>query len=128
MLELHKLATILREARYKDGASNFDSQEVKFQLDENGKPIGVYIKEQKEANWLIEEFMLLANRNVAESIGNTKKSKESSKSRKTRETGKTFVYRVHDEPNPEKLNTFVEVVTKLGFKRKVGSRTDVADI
>ncbi len=127
VLELHKLATILREARYKEGAINFDSQEVKFQLDENGKPIGVYIKEQKEANWLIEEFMLLANRNVAESIGNTKKSKESSKSIKTRETGKTFVYRVHDEPNPEKLNTFVEFVTKLGFKMKVGSRKALAD-
>ena len=69
ILELHKLATILREGRYKDGAINFESQEVKFKLDENAKPIGVYIKEDKEANWLIEEFMLLANRRVAERIG-----------------------------------------------------------
>ncbi|MBO7488954.1 MAG: ribonuclease R [Bacteroidales bacterium] len=124
VLELHKLATILRNGRYKEGAINFESQEVKFQLDENAKPIGVYIKEQKEANWLIEEFMLLANRNVAESIGKTNKT---SKTSKTSNASKTFVYRVHDEPNPEKLNTFVEFVTKLGFKMKVGSRKALAD-
>ena len=121
-LELHKLATILREERYKEGAINFDTQEVKFQLDENAKPIGVYIKEQKEANWLIEEFMLLANRNVAECIGKTAHEKG-----KKPQKAKTFVYRVHDEPNPEKLNTFVEFVTKLGFKMKVGSRKALAD-
>ena len=122
VLELHKLATILREERYKEGAINFDTQEVKFQLDENAKPIGVYIKEQKEANWLIEEFMLLANRNVAECIGKTAHEKG-----KKPQKAKTFVYRVHDEPNPEKLNTFVEFVTKLGFKMKVGSRKALAD-
>ncbi|MBR4175981.1 MAG: ribonuclease R [Bacteroidales bacterium] len=122
VLELHKLATILREGRYKEGAINFDTQEVKFQLDENAKPIGVYIKEQKEANWLIEEFMLLANRNVAEFIGKTAHEKG-----KKPQKAKTFVYRVHDEPNPEKLNTFVEFVTKLGFKMKVGSRKALAD-
>lgn len=120
ILELHKLATILRAARYKEGAINFESQEVKFQLDENAKPIGVYIKEQKEANWLIEEFMLLANRKVAEHIG-------SRKSAKTNAPTRTFVYRVHDEPNPEKLNTFVEFVQKLGFKMRVGSRKALAD-
>ncbi len=122
VLELHKLATILREGRYKDGAINFETQEVKFKLDENAKPIGVYIKEQKEANWLIEEFMLLANRNVAECIGKTAHEKG-----KKPPKAKTFVYRVHDEPNPEKLNTFVEFVTKLGFKMKVGSRKALAD-
>lgn len=122
VLELHKLATILREERYKEGAINFDTQEVKFQLDENAKPIGVYIKEQKEANWLIEEFMLLANRNVAEYIGKTAHEKG-----KKPQKAKTFVYRVHDEPNPKKLNTFVEFVTKLGFKMKVGSRKALAD-
>ena len=122
VLELHRLATILREERYKEGAINFDTQEVKFQLDENAKPIGVYIKEQKEANWLIEEFMLLANRNVAECIGKTAHEKG-----KKPQKAKTFVYRVHDEPNPEKLNTFVEFVTKLGFKMKVGSRKALAD-
>ena len=117
ILELHKLATILRNQRYKDGAINFESQEVKFQLDENAKPIGIYIKESKEANWLIEEFMLLANKKVAEKVG---KAKEGTKGHKT------FVYRVHDEPNPEKLNTFVEFVAKLGFKMKVSSRQALA--
>ena len=123
MLKLHQLATILRDARYKEGAINFESQEVKFQLDENAKPIGVYIKEQKEANWLIEEFMLLANRNVAESVGKRAKPAKDEKA----ERAKTFVYRVHDEPNPEKLNTFVEFVTKLGFRMKVNSRKALAD-
>ncbi len=123
ILELHKLATILREERYKEGAINFESQEVKFYLDENAKPIGVYIKESKEANWLIEEFMLLANKKVAEHVGMTRKkgSKEEKPS-----PAKTFVYRVHDEPNPEKLNTFVEFVAKLGYKIKVGSRQALA--
>ena len=121
ILRLHALATILRAARYKSGAINFESQEVKFQLDENAKPIGVYIKESKEANWLIEEFMLLANKTVAEYIG------KPGKTRKTGTSGKTFVYRVHDEPNPEKLNTFVEFVAKLGFSMKVGSRKALAE-
>ena len=97
---------------------------MKFRLDENAKPIGVYIKEQKEANWLIEEFMLLANRSVAERIGKVDRAKnKGGKPQKAR----TFVYRVHDEPNPEKLNTFVEFVAKLGFKMKVGNRKALAD-
>ena len=129
ILELHKLATILREGRYKDGAINFESQEVKFQLDENAKPIGVYIKEDKEANWLIEEFMLLANRRVAERVGapasNTSSSKNTRNTSSTR-SPKTFVYRVHDEPNPEKLSTFVEFVGKLGYKIKTSSRQALA--
>lgn len=129
ILELHKLATILREGRYKDGAINFESQEVKFQLDENAKPIGVYIKEDKEANWLIEEFMLLANRRVAERVGapasSTSSSKKTSNTSSTR-SPKTFVYRVHDEPNPEKLSTFVEFVGKLGYKIKTSSRQALA--
>ena len=117
---------MLRDARYKEGAINFESQEVKFKLDENAKPIGVYIKEQKEANWLIEEFMLLANRNVAEYVGKTSKTSSTGKTGKTSKA-KTFVYRVHDEPNPEKLNTFVEFVTKLGFKMKINNRKALAD-
>ena len=119
ILKLQALADILRSQRYKNGAINFETQEVKFQLDENAHPIGVYIKESKEANWLIEEFMLLANRTVAEFIG-----KPSGKNGKP---DKTFVYRVHDEPNPEKLNTFVEFVTKLGFSMKVSSRKALAE-
>ena len=123
ILELHKLASIMRAERYKEGAINFESQEVKFILDENSKPIGVYIKESKEANWLIEEFMLLANKMVAERIG---KQPEQKKGEGKKAHAKTFVYRVHDEPNPEKLNTFVEFVGKLGFKMKVGSRQALA--
>ena len=123
ILKLHGIAEKLRAARYKSGAINFETQEVKFQLDENAKPIGVYIKESKEANWLIEEFMLLANKTVAEFVGKTSKTSASSKSRNT----KTFVYRVHDEPNPEKLNTFVEFVAKLGFSMKTSSRKALAE-
>ena len=126
VLELHKLASILRAERYKNGAINFESQEVKFQLDENAKPIGVYIKQQKEANWLVEEFMLLANRNVAESVGKTDTA-SAAKGKKQKEAAKTFVYRIHDEPNPEKLSTFVDFVSKLGFKMKIGSRKALAD-
>lgn len=124
ILALHGIATVLRTARYKSGAINFESQEVKFQLDENAHPIGVYIKESKEANWLIEEFMLLANKTVAEYIG---KPKSRSSKAGAQKSAKTFVYRVHDEPNPEKLNTFVEFVAKLGFSMKVGSRKALAE-
>ena len=124
ILTLHAIAEKLRAARYKSGAINFETQEVKFQLDENAKPIGVYIKESKEANWLIEEFMLLANKTVAEYIGkpNTKHS-----TLNTKHSPKVFVYRVHDEPNPEKLNTFVEFVAKLGFSMKTSSRKALAE-
>ena len=120
ILKLHGIATVLRAARYKSGAINFESQEVKFQLDENAKPIGVYIKESKEANWLIEELMLLANKTVAEYVGKSKSQEDSS-------TLRPFVYRVHDEPNPEKLNTFVEFVAKLGFSMKTTSRKALAE-
>ena len=125
ILKLHGLASTLRAMRFKTGAINFETQEVKFQLDENAKPIGVYIKESKEANWLIEEFMLLANKTVAEHIGKPKARSNQA----TTQPGnrKTFVYRVHDEPNPEKLNTFVEFVSKLGFSMKTGSRKALAD-
>lgn len=126
ILALHGIATVLRAARYKSGAINFESQEVKFILDENAHPTGVYIKESKEANWLIEEFMLLANKTVAEYIGKPGKTSRTSKTSKTSST-RTFVYRVHDEPNPEKLNTFVEFVAKLGFSMKVGSRKALAE-
>ncbi len=126
ILSLHKIASKLRAARYKNGAINFETQEVKFQLDENAKPIGVYIKESKEANWLIEEFMLLANRTVAEYIGKPSKTSRTSTTSKTR-NARTFVYRVHDEPNPEKLNTFVEFVSKLGFSMKTSSRKALAE-
>ena len=135
ILKLHRLATILRNQRYKNGAINFETQEVKFQLDENAKPIGVYIKESKEANWLIEEFMLLANRSVAEFIGKSKKGEKLKVKGENHDASPhtsnlrppTFVYRVHDEPNPEKLNTFVEFVSKLGFSMKTSSRKALAE-
>lgn len=106
---LFAISQKLKEARYAKGAINFHSQEVRFRLDPvTAKPLSVYVKEQKEANFLVEEFMLLANRYVAEWAGKRKKA---------------FVYRVHDEPNPEKLNTFVEFVRKLGYKMNTRSRS-----
>jgi len=117
LLTLNKLAYKLRDQRFKNGSINFKSTEVKFKLDENGKPLGVYVKEIKDSNRLIEDFMLLANRKVASLIG-VKKGNQSPK---------TFVYRVHDEPNPEKLNTFVQFLSKLGYKMKLGSRKNLAN-
>ncbi|MDE6440640.1 MAG: RNB domain-containing ribonuclease [Bacteroidales bacterium] len=106
---LFAISQKLKDARYAKGAINFHSQEVRFRLDPvTAKPLSVYVKEQKEANFLVEEFMLLANRYVAEWAGKRKKA---------------FVYRVHDEPNPEKLNTFVEFVRKLGYKMNTRSRS-----
>ncbi len=112
LLQLNDLATKLREERFKKGSIAFTSQEVKFILDETGKPIDTYIKEQKEANMLIEDFMLLANRSVAERIGKVKGDSKA----------KTFVYRIHDEPNQEKLLKFAEFLSKLGYKMNIGSR------
>lgn len=116
LMILHNLSSKLREDRFKKGSIAFKSQEVKFKLDEKGKPIGVMLKEQKEANWLIEDFMLLANRRVAEKIA-TRKNKEGE--------AKTFVYRVHDEPNPEKLSRFSEFLKKLGYDFQTGSRKSI---
>lgn len=112
ILQLHKLAQIMRKQRFDNNAISFETEEVKFKLDENGKPIGVYLKEQKEANWLIEEFMLLANKRVAEKIG---------KRRSLTQPQNVFVYRVHDKPLDEKLNTFKNFVKKLGFDLKTSS-------
>jgi len=123
ILPMHKLAAILRKKRFEHGAINFHSTEVRFQLDENARPIGVYVKESKEANWMIEEFMLLANKYVAEFIGRNKNQlSQSGKPTKA----KTFIYRVHAEPQSEKLATFVQFVGKLGYKMKTGSRSDLA--
>ncbi|MBC8320960.1 MAG: ribonuclease R [Bacteroidetes bacterium] len=115
---LNALATILRKKRFNNGSINFNSEEVKFKLDDNGKPIETYVKEQKEANHLVEEFMLLANKKVAELIGKPKESRG--------KAPKTFVYRIHDEPNPEKLNTFVQFLKKLGYRLNVSSRQTLA--
>ncbi len=114
---LNALAILLRKKRFNNGSINFNSEEVKFKLDKKGKPIETYVKEQKEANHLVEEFMLLANKKVAELIGKPKDNKEP----------KTFVYRIHDEPNPEKLNTFVQFLKKLGYGLNVSSRQNLAN-
>ena len=100
-LKLDELAKILRKKRMNDGAISFDKVEVKFNLSEAGEPEGVYFKVSKDANHLIEEFMLLANRKVAEFIGKQKK---------------TFIYRIHDEPNEDKLFAMQALISKFGYK------------
>ena len=115
LMTLHRISDKLRQERFHTGSIAFHTSEVKFDLDDKGKPIGTYIKEQKEANFLIEDFMLLANRRVAEKTG-----KVESKTKP-----KTFVYRIHDEPNAEKLANFSEFLHKLGYKLNLGSRKGV---
>ena len=122
IVTINALATILRQKRFGNGSINFNSEEVKFKLDEKGKPIETYVKEQKEANHLVEEFMLLANKRVAELIGKPKSQEPKAKN----QDSKTFVYRIHDEPNPEKLNTFVQFLKKLGYGLNVSSRQSLA--
>ena len=115
--ELNKLAQILRQKRLNAGAINFDRCEVKFEIDEQGKPIRVYFKVSKEANKLIEEFMLLANRTVAEHIGKVPKNK----------TPKVFPYRIHDLPEIEKLENLNQFIARFGYKiRTSGSKTEVS--
>ena len=116
ILALNSLAQKLRDRRFKDGAIAFDRYEVKFDIDESGKPLGTYIKESKEANKLIEEFMLLANRTVAEFVGKGKNK-----------TKKTFVYRIHEQPDPEKLRVFSAFISRFGYKmRTEGTKTDIS--
>lgn len=116
ILALNSLAQKLRDKRFKNGAIAFDRYEVKFDIDETGKPLGTYIKVSKEANKLIEEFMLLANRVVAEFVGKSKNK-----------TKKTFVYRTHEQPDPEKLKDFSIFISRFGHKiRTEGSKTDIS--
>ncbi len=112
ILLLNDLAQKLRKERFKAGAIDFDRVEVKFNLDEKGHPTGVYFKRSKEANKLIEEFMLLANKKVAERIGRPKPGKKAP----------AFVYRVHEQPLPEKLEDFNRFVARFGYGVKTGSR------
>jgi ribonuclease R len=104
ILLLHNLAQKFRQARFKKGAINFSSQEVRFTLDENAKPIGITVKESKPAHQLIEEFMLLANKTVAENISKIQINKQPL----------PFPYRIHDQPDPEKLAPFVQYAKKYG--------------
>ncbi|WP_264535663.1 ribonuclease R [Flavobacterium sp. N1736] len=110
-LKLDELAKILRKKRMANGAISFDKVEVKFNLDAEGEPEGVYFKVSKDANHLIEEFMLLANRKVAEYIGKQKK---------------TFVYRIHDEPNEDKLIAMQTVIAKFGYKIDFRNKGDIS--
>ena len=112
ILKLNELSKILRENRMKNGAISFDRVEVKFNLDKDANPVGVYFKEAKDANKLIEEFMLLANRKVAEFIGKNN----------NQPSNKTFIYRVHDEPDIEKLATLQNIVYNFGYKMDTQTR------
>ena len=117
ILALNDLAKQLRDRRFRNGAINFERYEVKFEIDEQGKPLRVYFKESKEANKLIEEFMLLANRTVAEFVGCPPKSK----------TKKTFVYRIHELPDPDKMQNFATFIRRFGYNLKTeGTKTDVS--
>ncbi len=117
LMVLNELAKKLRDKRFKNGAINFDRYEVKFEIDEKGKPLRVYFKEAKDANKLIEEFMLLANKTVAEFVGKVPKGK----------TRKTFVYRIHDLPDPEKMENFATFVRRFGYRVKTdGKKSDVS--
>ena len=111
---LDKLAKCLRERRFKGGAVKFDREELHFDIDETGKPTRAYFKKSNDATQLIEEFMLLANKYVAESIGKAKKPKANGEQSKA----KTFVYRIHDQPDPTKLEALREFVVKFGYKMK----------
>lgn len=116
ILKLNELAAILRERKFKNGAISFESEEVKFHLDENGKPLGVYTKVRKEAHKLIEDFMLLANRKVAEHIGKQGKGKN--------KLG--FVYRFHDVPKPETLTNFSQFAAKFGHRLNIKTDKETA--
>ena len=117
LITLDRLAKLLREARFKNGAVKFEREELHFDIDEKGKPVKCYFKVSKDANKLIEEFMLLANRTVAESIGKVPKGVKA----------KTLPYRVHDAPDPTKLENLREVVTKFGYKLKTaGTRSAIS--
>jgi ribonuclease R len=129
VLLLHDMATKLRERRYKEGSINFERDEVKFNLDEEGRPISVYFKVQKEANHLIEEFMLLANRRVAEYAsrgGKYEKEVPKEELKAAKKKGKTFVYRIHDLPDSEKLESFTMFIRKFGYELNLGNNHQVA--
>ena len=124
---LNALAKQLREKRFKAGAVDFDRPEVRFDIDEKGHPIGTYVKVAKDANKLIEEFMLLANRTVAESIGKIDKNKRANRESANSKTKKTFVYRIHEQPDQDKLMNLSQFVTKFGRKLKTtGSKIDIS--
>ena len=113
---LDKMAKKLRERRFKNGAVKFDREELHFDIDDDGKPTRCYFKKSTDATQLIEEFMLLANRTVAEFIGNVKSKKPTANGQKPK--GKTFVYRIHDQPDPQKLENLRTALAPFGYKVK----------
>ncbi len=115
LLLLDSLAKKIRARRFKNGAISFERVEVKFDIDEKGKPLGVFFKEQKDSNQLIEEFMLLANKRVAEFIGQVKKGQKA----------KTFVYRIHDKPDPEKLARFSKFIQRFGYSINITGHKNI---
>jgi ribonuclease R len=128
LILLNKTAKTLRKERFKKGAFNFESTEVRFELDEKGKPLGVYHKVRKDAHKLIEEFMLLANKRVAEFIYWGKFSEKiNAEVKKNEDKTPTMVYRVHEPPNPDKVNTFAAFAGKLGFKINSSSQDALAN-
>ena len=117
LITLNRLAKLLRKRRFSQGSIGFDRAEVRFEIDDQGKPISTYFKVAKDANKLVEEFMLLANRSVAEKIGKPGKGKRP----------KTFPYRIHDVPDPEKLEKLSAFIGKFGYRlRTEGSKTDIS--
>jgi len=112
ILTLDRLAKSLRQKRFENGAIAFDRVEVRFEIDEAGKPTSVFFKEQKDANKMIEEFMLLANKTVATHIGRPGRGQKA----------KTFVYRIHDVPNPDKLNNFAVFIKRFGYNLKTSGK------
>ncbi len=118
ILQLHALAQLLRKKRFREGSFSFDRVEVKFHIDETGYPTGVYYKENKESNQLIEEFMLLANKRVAEFIGKpagTHVNADTKSNDAPKTKPKTFIYRIHDKPNSQKLEAFAYFIKRLGY-------------
>jgi len=118
LIMLDKMAKALRERRFKNGAVKFDREELHFDIDETGKPTRAYFKKSNDATQLIEEFMLLANRTVAESIGKRKEERGERRESSQKTKAKTFVYRVHDQPDPQKLESLRQVVAPFGYKLK----------
>lgn len=112
ILALDRLAKNLRQKRFDNGAIAFDREEVRFEIDEKGKPLSVYFKVQKDSNKLIEEFMLLANQTVATHIGKPGRGQKA----------KTFIYRIHDTPDPDKLENFSQFIRKFGYNLKVSGK------
>ncbi|HEV7230322.1 MAG TPA: ribonuclease R [Bacteroidia bacterium] len=128
IMTLDRLAKKLRAERFKKGSIAFDKLEVKFHLDENANPTGVYFKEMKDSNKLIEDFMLLANRKVAEYVGKSRNAKEGQADKnQKKQSNRYFVYRVHDTPNEDKLEALSVFVTRFGYRLKTNSDKAIAE-